>query len=992
MNAFLDRLREHPFLGKRIVLQRHVAGQAAEMVPLTGVDRVLREALAETGVCELYGHQAQALQALEKTRCLLMATPTASGKTLIFSLPVFAEVLRDPSAKALFLYPTKALTQDQRQGFADLAAELGPLGSPRIEIYDGDTSAEARRRIRADPPQILLTNPDMLHLGMLAHADSWAPLWKHLRTVVVDEMHVYRGVFGAHVRHVLWRLRRTARRFGSDPRMIAASATVGNAREFGTELLGSEPVVIDRSGAPRTERDVVFINPVGVSPYTAAVRAIIEAVRAGKRTIAFTQSRKMTELIYNWLCREAPDLADRVAPYRAGYLPAERRRLERELFGGGLDAVITTSALELGIDVGDLDVCILVGWPGSVMSAWQRAGRAGRAGERATLVWIAMPDALEQWLIRHPEMFFDGIFEKAVLDPWNPYIAGPHLLCAAAEAPLGRDEIAAEGPQATAITESLAAEGKLLLDAGGDNWLTVRRRPHHETSLRAAGRPFEIVDGSGRVLGSVDGMRVYIECHPGAIYLHGGSSYRVRELDADQRRVVVSRETVDHYTQVMAEKRTEILEVGTREDLAGRLSGPFADSNGAWSVGRGRLRVTVTVHGYQTKRIFDGETIATERLESPPLSFETQGMWVELPAALAPLYAAEELNFMGSIHAVEHATIGLFPLLAISERGDVGGISYTGHPQLQGPAFFLYDSMPGGAGLAERAFADLPLLLERTRRLLLECPCEDGCPGCVQSPRCGNGNKPLDKQGAQRLVESILGVRSLVADGIEPAVFEERTIVAAVDPPPPVELPAGARHGIVRGGNLPAEDFLAPQPVTAQGRVLFFDLETRRAADEVGGWGRIDKMGLALAVVFDAQTQRYTTYYEKDVDRLLLDLVTADLVVGFNVDRFDLRVLSAYTDHDLSRIRTCDMLKEIHAALGYRLSLQHLAKVNLGEGKSADGLQSLAWWRAGEVERVENYCRQDVDVTRRIYELGQRQGYLLMRDKRERLLRIPVSW
>ncbi len=934
----------------------------------------LRFALEVSGIEELYSHQAEALDAVRSGGNVLAVTPTASGKTLVFALPVLADILANPGTHALFLYPTKALAQDQVAGLRHLASATGLLRPPRIEIYDGDTPQAVRKKIRAAPPEILVTNPDMLHLGILAHHQDWARLLAGLRWVVLDELHVYRGVFGAHVHHILRRLRRLSGKLGSRPRYLAASATVGGPAEFAETLVGEPFTVVGSSGAPRAGRHVLFVNPVAVSPYTVAVRIVAEAVRHGSRTIAFTKARRVTELLHTWLVDLAPDLAEKVASYRAGYLPEERRRIEERLFRGDLRAVLTTSALELGIDVGGLDACVLVGYPGSLTSAWQRIGRVGREDREALVVLVALPDSLDQYVIAHPDLFFGGAFERAVLDPWNPHVAGHHLVCAAAEEPLARHEIESQGPRGEKVVRALEEDGRLVQDAEGTRWFSFRRKPHRGVSVRGAGDPFEIVNRrSGKVVGSIDGMRVYHECHPGAVYLHAGGTYLVRALDTEARRAVVEPAHVDYYTVVLGEKETEIL-----EEIADR-------SIGATRAGLGRLKVTVRIHGYQKKRLFGGETISEHPLVAPPLTFETVGFWVEIPRGLPAETARRGLHFMGGIHAAEHATIGLFPLLAISDRGDVGGISYTTHPQTGGPAVFVYDGVAGGAGLAEVGFGSLEVLLRRTLEHVASCSCEEGCPACIHSPRCGNGNKPLDKEAACLVLRVVLGDET-VADVPEDAPLEQAA---------PERLP---KHGITRGtpttaartagGSLP----VAPVVASAGERVLFFDIETKRGADEVGGWTQIARMGLALAVVYDEERRCYRTYHEADVDKLLLDLVMADRVVGFNIERFDLVVLRPYTEWDLRRIRSVDLLAEIHGRLGFRPSLGHLAEMNLGESKSADGLQSLRWWKEGRIDLIERYCRKDVEMTRRLYDLGRERGHLLYRDYAGCAVRVPVRW
>jgi len=974
---------------------RRIEGEAARLRdPRRPLPDELVEALRSQGLERLYEHQAEGIDRLRDGQDVLVVTPTASGKTLLFSLAVLGSCLEQPGSRALLLYPTKALAQDQLSGFRSLAGGLGALRPPSFEIYDGDTPQSRRRKIRTDPPSALITNPDMLHLGILAHHEDWEPFLRDLRWVVLDELHVYRGIFGAHVHHILARLRRVCARLGAHPRFVAASATVGNPAEFARTLVGREFAVIDRSGAPRAAKDVVFLNPVGVSPYTVAVRVLSEAIRADRRTIAFTKARRITELLHTWLVRQEPALRSRVAPYRAGYLPEERRRIEARLFRGELSAILSTSALELGIDVGALDVCILVGYPGSLISSWQRIGRVGRQRDDGVVVLIAMPDALDQYVVHHPELFFGKAFEKAVLDPWNPQVAGRHLVCAAAEHPLSEDDFAEPGEARQdnprrALVDGLVRDGRLVQDAEGRRFFSFRRNPQREVSVRSAGEPFTIVEhASGKLLGTIDGQRVYHECHPGAIYLHGGRTFLIRELDRDRRRALAEPARVDYYTVVLGDKETEILERLDSKRLGG------------FPVGLGRLKVTVRIRGYQKKRLFDGEPLSQHPLDVPPLVFETIGFWIELPSGLPAAYTTRGLHFMGGIHATEHATIGLFPLMTIADRDDVGGISYTGHPQTGSPAIFVYDGMPGGAGLAEQGFVDIDRLVERTLELVENCPCETGCPGCIQSPKCGNGNKPLDKEAALLTLRLIVGKTSLESLDVEQMEEAEREALPAfprIDRSrPDVDERPRRRHGISRAGNVAPqerqEETPAPVRRAAGGRTLVFDLETQRSAEEVGGWQNTDRMGLALAVVYDAEREAYRTYYEADVDKLLLDLVMADRVVGFNIDRFDLRVLSAYTDWDLSRIQTLDMLSAIHRKLGFRLSLGHLSEANLGEAKGGDGLQSLQWWKEGRIDLIEQYCKKDVELTRRLYELGGRQGFLLYRDHSGRSVRVPVDW
>ncbi len=987
-----------------------------------------RDTLAALGIARPWSHQAEALDRVAAGENVLLATPTASGKTLAYLLAFLARRAENPEARAIFLYPLKALARDQLTAIRKMLAPLGLPPGEAAEVYDGDTPDAVRRRVRRNPPAVLVTNPDMLHLAILPWHDSWRGFLARLSLVVLDEAHVYRGIFGAHVHHVLRRLLRLARGAGARPALVAGSATIGGPREFIETLTGEPFTVIDRSGAPRAPRHVVFLEPDMVSPYTVAVRTLALAVEAGHRTIAFTKARRITELMHQWLARGWPRLAPRVASYRAGYLPEERREIERRLFGGELAGVISTSALEAGIDVGGLDACILVGYPGSLATAWQRIGRAGRQDRESLAVLVALPDALDRYVVRHPEQFFSGSFERVVLDPGNDAIADAHLVCAAAEAPLSPADLATLGGEdAVRRAERLARKGRLLRLDEREEYATLRLRPQRDVSLRSTGATWQLVEaGSGRTLGTLDDARAWFEGHPGAVYLHAGQAYVSRELDPERRVIVLERREVDHFTQVYARKETEILEVlGERPLGPGRLA-------------HGRLRVTTFIEAYARKRLFTQEEISRHPLEAPPQVLETTGFWLALPEDLLAWLVAEGHDPAGSLHAVEHAAIGLFPLLAICDRWDLGGISYARHPRVGGPAIFVYDGVPGGVGLARTGFGRAEELLRRTLRLVTECPCEDGCPACIHSPKCGSGNRPLDKEGSVAVLRATLGLVELSRQphagsaeveaalsrhrrGVHPGVrgggplpegapgaegpHGERGLDGPAEPSPPAPgaqppgaTPAAApgRSGPVLlehepwpGGLARPAELLHPE----EGRWLFFDLETLRGARDVGGWGNIREMGLALGVVLDGETGLFRTYFEADAGDLVEDLLAADRVVGFNVDRFDLVVLEAYAGARVHRVRTLDLLAEVRRRLGFRLSLAHLARETLGAGKSADGLQSLAWVAEGRFDLVEKYCRDDVRITAALWAHGRQEGYVVFRSKRtgERV-RLPVSW
>ncbi|MCI0568358.1 MAG: DEAD/DEAH box helicase [Acidobacteria bacterium] len=933
------------------------AGKYADLAE--GLSPALSEALQRQGISRLYSHQAEAIDRIRRDQNVLVVTPTASGKSLIYILPTFERVIREPGARALYLFPYKALEQDQLKAILSLGGDLGGGRRIRAEIYDGDTPASRRKAIKADPPDILITNPDMLHLGLLAYHDDWREFFSHLRLVVLDELHVYKGIFGCHLHHILVRLRRVADHHGTRPRFVASSATIANPDELGTALTGEDFALVDDNGAPRAAKHIAFLNPA-VSAYTSATKLIAKSLSSGYRTIAFTKARKITELIHSWLVQQDPKLRERISSYRAGYLPEERREIERRLVQGDLWGVISTSALELGVDIGGLDVCVLVGYPGSIVSSWQRIGRVGREDRESLTCLVGMPDALDQYFMREPEEFFRRGFERVVFDPANRVIAADHLVCAGAEIPLTRQEDEPRYAEGTFdVVQDLERQGGLVRDAEVERWYSFRRNPQRSVNLRGIGNTYTILRGengdpSGRVIGTVDAIRAFHECHDGAIYLHLGQQFLVRAMDVENRKVRVAAVDTDYYTVVKAEKQTEILAT-----LASRVLGPAR-------IHLGRLKVTEEILGYEKRRLHGRDRISSHDLELPPIVFETVGLWIELPEDLRGMVVAREGHFMGGIHATEHAAISLFPLLAICDRNDIGGISYPLHPQLGRSAIFIYDGYPGGVGLAAKGYDGLEDLLERTRKLIEGCPCEKGCPSCIHSPKCGNGNQPLDKKAALLILRVLTGVLPL-----------ERSMQES--PAPASELLATASEA-------------RREKTTQDGRVLYFDLETLRSAEEVGGWENTAKMGMSVGVVFEEGKAEYRTYREADVERLLLDLVTADRVIGFNIDRFDLAVLSGYTTWDLGKIRTFDMMGYIYSKLGFRLKLDSLAETTLGERKSADGLQALAWVKEGRFDLIEEYCRKDVEVTRSLHRFGVTNRFLLYHDREGRKVRLPVEW
>jgi DEAD/DEAH box helicase domain-containing protein len=705
------------------------------------------EALAARGVTGLYHHQADTWDAVARGESVVVTTGTASGKSLAFSLPVLDAIVRDPALRALYLYPTKALAQDQARWLAGLG-----LAAVRPAIYDGDTPIERRAHVRRSA-NVILTNPDMLHLGVLPHHDRWGDALHNLRVVVVDEAHVYRGVFGSHVANVLRRLRRLALAYGAEPVFVLASATIANAGELAARLTGLAVRVVDDDTSPRAERDVVLWNPelldeelgTRASSLGDASRLLAGLVAAGRRTICFTKSRKAAELIHRFASdRLDTATARRLAPYRAGYTPEQRREIERRLVEGELLGVTATEALELGIDVGSLDCAISVGFPGTVASLRQQWGRAGRRA-RGLAVLIASEDGLDQFFMNEPAALLERTAEAALIDHASPRILDGHVLAAAYEGPLTEADAAILGQ---AALDRAAVLPELERTAAGYVW-RGRDTPAARVSLRSGDTDaFVIVDEeSGALLGTSERERAFSTIHEGAVYLHLGEQYGVTSLDLEARTALVRAVTVDWYTQARKETDTSIVEPLRTATVAGV------------ELHVGRIAVREQVVGFQRKAIADSSVIDTTPLDLPETSFETEGVWFspgdELLAGIETMP-----TLVSALHAAEHALISLLPLFAMCDRWDIGGLSTNVHEQTGRPTVFVYEGHAGGVGIAERGFDRFADWVADTARLLARCPCRAGCPSCVQSPKCGNLNEFLDKAAALTLLERMAAHRA----------------------------------------------------------------------------------------------------------------------------------------------------------------------------------------------------------------------------------------
>ncbi|MDR3641793.1 MAG: DEAD/DEAH box helicase [Humidesulfovibrio sp.] len=956
-------------LGRQVCHHRLLPGREAEYAePRRPWPGAVREVLAARGIDALYSHQALAADLVRAGRHVVVATPTASGKTFAFQLPIIEAVLANPDSRAIAIYPLKALAQDQLRGFGELTAALPERARPTAAIYDGDTTPSQRAKIRKKPPNLLLTNPEMLHLSMLPHHGTWAQVFATLTHVVLDEVHTYRGVLGAHMSQVLRRFQRICRYYGSDPAFVFCSATVGNPVELCQLLTGLKAAPVTESGAPAGARHMVFLNPED-SPASAAIQLLQAALARGLKTIVYAQSRRMTELIALWASEKSGPYKDKISAYRAGFLPEERREIEARMASGGLLAVISTSALELGIDIGGLDVCILVGYPGSIMATLQRGGRVGRARQESAVVLVAQEDALDQFFMRHPEDFFARPAENAVLNPANPVILPRHLICAAAELPLdiaGAGEPYLDSPGAREGLAGLLATGTLLESADGREVLSPRKRPQREVDLRGAGSQVSIeAADTGEVIGAVDSLRACRETHPGAVYLHRGRTWLVESLDLPGRTVKARPARVGYYTRVRSSKETEILEVFARREVLGTR---FTLA---------RLKVTERITGFEKRSTRGGTLLGMVHLDLPPAVFETEGIWLDVPDDARRNAEAEYLHFMGGIHALEHAAIGILPLLVLTDRNDLGGISTPMHPQTGGAAVFIYDGMPGGAGLAREAFAQAEELMRRTLAVVRDCPCELGCPSCVHSPKCGSGNRPIDKAAALFLLRELTG--GAPGPDIAPNITQENA--------PEARTAASQKEARMPDPTAP----LAPI-VHIPKRFGVLDVETRRSAAEVGGWNRPDLMGISVAVLYDSGADEFVDYQEHEIAALAERLKSFELIVGFNIVRFDYGVLAGVHPFAYSRRPTLDMLTHVHERLGYRLKLDNLAQATLNVGKSADGLQALKWWQEGKLDEIAKYCRQDVAVTRDLYLFGREHRYVLFQNKAGQKAKLPVGW
>ena len=766
-DGWLADTRSDRDYGDELVHVERIAAKAARhSAPAAPLSPAVRSALDALGIEQLYTHQAQAIDHVRAGRSVVLVTGTASGKTLAYSVPVVETLVADPGAHALYLFPTKALAQDQLKSLGRLLdAGTGVLRAHvRPGVYDGDTSVAARRKLRQEG-NLILTNPDMLHQGILPYHAKWGRFFRGLKYVVIDEIHTYRGIFGSNVALVMRRLRRIARHHGADPVFICCSATIRNPGELAEALIGGQARVVDDDGAPRGPKTIAFWNPRFLdrnelerrSANGDGGRIFTDLLRRGASAIVFTRARVTAEIIYRYahetLMHRAPALAPKIAPYRSGYLAEERREIERRLFSGELAGVISTNALELGIDVGSLDAAVIVGFPPTIASTWQQAGRAGRGQDPALAVMVAYNEPIDQYLMRHPEYFFGQSPEAAVVDPHNPYLLAGQLASAAYELPITADDEALFGPQSRELLDALAEDGQVRAIDGRWFWASTDY-PAARINLRTiADNTFTIVDAThaNAVLGTVDAISAPELVYPEAIYLHEGRSYYVKKLDLEMKVAECEPREVDYYTQPVIDQNIVSREAArTRPSLGSEVA--YGEATVSWN----------TI-GMKKIKFHSLDSIGYKALDLPRLTLDTVSLWWTPPAAARAAVKAAGHAPGEALSGVRNLVVTLMPLFAMCDPSDIGAVLDSKNLGKQG--LFVFDRYPGGLGFAEQAYHRFEELLVACRALVDDCPCDDGCPSCVglpilrppqqQDPDLSNGWPMPSKRAAKALLAAL---------------------------------------------------------------------------------------------------------------------------------------------------------------------------------------------------------------------------------------------
>ncbi|UCE98540.1 MAG: DEAD/DEAH box helicase [Dehalococcoidia bacterium] len=747
---------EHEY-DNQIAHIEHISSRYASYADLENpLPYTLEKSLKEKGLLPLYSHQAQAINHTRHGNNVIIATSSASGKSLCYNIPIIERLLIYSRSCAIYLFPTKALAQDQLRSFTDtFCPHL--VRYEQVATFDGDTPLSERSTIRKNA-KLVLSNPDMIHLGILPNHRSWSRLLRHLEFVVIDETHSYRGVFGSHVAMVIRRLRRLCLLYGSSPLFICCSATINNPQEHAEELVGLPFHLVDKDGSPKGSKDFIFWNPPTIddaksirrSANSEASALFSELVSNNIRTLTFSRTRRLAELIASYskkrLNETSPSHANKIKAYRAGYLPEERRLIEHELFSGKLNGAVATNALELGIDVGDLEATILTGYPGTIASTWQQAGRSGRRNDNSLSILIAVDNPLDQYLMHHPEFFFSKSFENAIINQQNPYILRSHLLCAAWELPLSTADEKFFGNELTEKTEILVKQGALKQRHNRLYLSTSISYPAQDINIRATSSDkITLINSMTNLpLETVEINTALFQLHPGAIYLHQGESYLVDCLDLTSKTAYAKLVKVPYYTVAKDLTDLRIIKTINRKKL-NRLK-----------VYLGQVEVTTAIVSFRKKALFTEEVVGEEALDLPPHQFPTIALWFDLPKDVISSLARANLDLAGGLHATEHASIAMLPLFAMCDRNDIGGVSTPFHPDSGKPQVFIYDGYPGGIGIAEKGYNLIQQLWQATLAIIADCPCDEGCPSCIQSPKCGNNNEPLDKKAARLILEGLV--------------------------------------------------------------------------------------------------------------------------------------------------------------------------------------------------------------------------------------------
>ncbi len=739
MNEIIEGLKKYKWYREQIVhlkvIQAKAGGYGEVSPPLSPS---LQNYLTSKGIKKLYSHQAESIKKIREGINLIITTGTASGKTLCFNLPIIEKLEEDKKATALYLYPLKALTNDQLKVLMEIEGFLEAKLDPAI--YDGDTPKERRASLR-EKSRIILSNPYELH-QVLPYHYKWESFLKNLKFVVIDEAHKYKGILGSNLAFLIRRFLAICEVYGSSPQFILSSASIANPVEFAEKLTSKDFEVVNSDGSPRGRRFYLFWNPAKYKERSVHIQTkdlLVHSVKNNLLTLCFVVSRRLSELISFWISNEEPKL--KISSYRAGYLPSERREIERKLRQKELEGVVSTTALELGIDIGGLDCVIISGYPGTVATFFQQAGRAGRMTQDSLVIFVGFEDALDQYLLKHPQVLLSGNFENAVIDLSNPYILSGHLLCAASELPIKKDNFQTFGTITGEILESLQKEN-LVRETPAGYIYCGKERPQQVVSLDNISSQQVKVVWENQILETLDLQRAYASAHRGAVLIHQGESFIVEELDLKNLKATVKKEEVDYFTDAVDIDEVKI--IGEEERIV------FKD----FRLFMGKVEVQNKYIGYKIKKY--EQVIDFVHLDLPLINFQTMGLWFEIPVHLRNECEFRGLDFSGGMHAVEHAMISISPLLAMCDQKDLGGVFYPVYPESGKALVFIYDGYEGGIGISEKLFETFKALVQMTHNLIKDCECEEGCPACILTSKCGNNNRPMDKEAALYILENML--------------------------------------------------------------------------------------------------------------------------------------------------------------------------------------------------------------------------------------------